>query len=418
MIPEQRYKSQIRNLCETAHIIHAAFSHKKPVDKTLSAHFREHKKFGSKDRRFISSAIFGFYRWYGWLAPLLPDNFEKALILGYILDNNPISDIIRFWCKDISLKISLPNQEQVFSGSGLEERRQFVCLELPEITLKDLNPDFTGPIKPETREAFQKRPATWLRATRQATEKLRNFLKKQELEFSQHTLFPEAFAIRSPFNIHSIPLFKSGDLEIQDITSQAVGKICSPKQSDIWWDVCSGAGGKALHLADLMLDKGNIFATEVRKHAFNELEKRVKKGNWSSIKPILWDGLSQPDFRYLPTHVLVDAPCSCSGTWRRSPDVRWSITEDDVKKFSSLQLEILNRIAKMDLPIQTIFYATCSILKEENEVVVEQFLKKNPEYTTSPIFNPYTNENCKKGLHLLPPDSDGIGMFIAKLVKQ
>ena len=205
-------------------------------------------------------------------------------------------------------------------------------------------------------------------------------------------------------------------MEIQDITSQAIGEICAPSSDyDIWWDACAGAGGKALHLADLMNNKGKIFASDIRKSAFRELGKRVQKGDWSSITPLQWNGETTPDFEPLPNKVLIDAPCSCSGTWRRSPDIRWSMTYDDVIKFSELQLEILDRVAKMDLPLQSIFYATCSILKEENEDVVSKFLELHPEFKISSITNPFSGESSNSGLHLLPPQADGIGMFIVKL---
>lgn len=417
MNSEHRYAAQIRRLIETGKYIHQVFSEKRPVDKALTAYFREHKKFGSKDRRLISSAIFGFYRWYGWLKALVPSQIEKAYLFGYLLDDNEITPLIEFWCKTEGLE---KEKIEVFkTGSNTVVTKEvFLKDYIPGLQITDLNPDFVTNLSSDLIEAFQSRPATWLRVTRSKKEALTNFLKKEGMKYSFHPTLPNAVAIHQRFNIHSIPLFKSGDVEIQDITSQAVGEICEAEvNQDIWWDACAGAGGKALHLADLTENKVKILATDIRKSAHRELEKRVQKGGWSSITPILWDGKSTPNFQTPPNKVLVDAPCSCSGTWRRSPDIRWSHTQEDVMQFSSLQFEILDRIAKMDLPIETIFYATCSILKEENEDVVSKFLEHHPHFKVAPILNPFSGQPSNQGLHLLPPEADGIGMYIVKLTK-
>lgn len=419
MNPEQRYASQIRSLTETSEYIHQVFLEKRPVDKALTAYFREHKKFGSKDRRLISSSIFGFYRWFGWLRPLIPTEIEKALLLGYLLDENEVTPLIQFWTKTVGLPESLLEGFEAKTLKTIHDKQALLKNHLLDIKSSDLNPDFVKDIPEETLDAFQTRPATYLRVAQGHKAALQAYLDEQKIEYSCDKTLPNAIAIHNRFNIHSIPLFKKGKVEIQDLTSQAVGEICSPSSDgDIWWDACAGAGGKALHLADLMGNNGKIFATDIRKSAFRELGKRVQKGDWSSITPVPWDGETMPEFNTLPNKVLVDAPCSCSGTWRRSPDIRWSITPADVVQFSELQLKILDRIAKMDLPLQTIFYATCSILKAENEDVVSKFLELHPEFKISSIKNPFSGEFLESGLHLLPPQADGIGMFIVKLSRK
>ncbi len=143
-------------------------------------------------------------------------------------------------------------------------------------------------------------------------------------------VFNDAISLGSKsINLNEIRLYKEGFIEVQDLASQVIGQVCAPKAGENWWDACSGAGGKSLQLSSLMQQDnaakgvlGTITASDIRPAALNELEKRAKRAGFN-IKVAPWRSDALPVAREAFDGVLVDAPCSCTGTWRRNPDMRW-----------------------------------------------------------------------------------------------
>lgn len=414
---DQRYRNQIDQLINVLELIENRRQENRPVDRELSKLFRKNSHYGSKDRRFISGAIFGYFRWFGWLKKIDGDDKCIQLLLGYLLDNNPIGELTHFWIN----KCGFPDDWVLQFKKDpitINDKLKIMVAINPEIKLIDLNPVFVGQKSVDWIDAFQSRPKLWIRVLKQNNQRFFTFLKNRDIKYEIHEKIDNIIRIDSPINLHESIDFQQGQLEVQDISSQGVGYICEPKPGDIWWDVCAGSGGKSLHLAALMKNKGTIIATEIDTHMFRELNRRLKKNkHLKKIHPIFWDG-EKIDFIEKPVQgVLVDAPCSCSGTWRRAPDLRWATSESDIEYYSKLQKSILIK-ASENVPVNScLVYATCSIFYQENEAVIDYFLDKFPEFSLVEITHPFTQGKFREGIYLSPPEVDGNGMFVAKMIR-
>ncbi len=180
--------------------------------------------------------------------------------------------------------------------------------------------------------------------------------------------------------------YKHGVIEIQDLASQAIADAVAAKPGDKVWDACAGAGGKTLAIAARMKNKGAIVATDLHDYKLEELKRRVKRAGVFNVRSFTWAGdeplrlpreiAQQQGFDW----VLVDAPCSSSGTWRRNPDARWRFEEQDSQELIELQQKILRNAAQAVRPGRgRLVYATCSWQWSENEAQVDWLVKAHPQ---------------------------------------
>lgn len=191
-------------------------------------------------------------------------------------------------------------------------------------------------------------------------------------------------AHRSPFgiilgehaNLSATKAYKKGLVDIQDEGAQLVSIAIGVKPKDDVFDFCAGAGGKSLILAQIMQNRGFIQAYDASPKRLTELVKRAKRANISIVKtvPKLPEAYKKFD------HVVVDAPCSGTGTWRRNPDMKWKLTPRQLEQLVKKQFEILDRAEEYVKPGHYLSYITCSITLDENEYQVEHFLQTHPRY--------------------------------------
>ncbi len=202
-------------------------------------------------------------------------------------------------------------------------------------------------------------------------------------------LAPQAIIIEQRLDVASTAAYREGLLELQDEGSQLIAELVAPPQDGLVLDACAGAGGKTLALAAMMQSKGRLLATDTDAKKLEELKRRARRAGASSVL-----ALSTPPFGW-PTEigremghldrVLVDAPCSGIGSLRRNPEQRWRIEPDDVRRLAALQLDLLVRAAELLAPAGRLVYATCTLLREENEEVVHQLLARVPRLAVVPI---------------------------------
>ncbi|MCY0965967.1 RsmB/NOP family class I SAM-dependent RNA methyltransferase [Parathalassolituus penaei] len=203
--------------------------------------------------------------------------------------------------------------------------------------------------------------------------------------------------------------WKNGQFEVQDLASQQICDAVDVKPGHKVWDACAGAGGKSLTLARALAGKGAVVATDLHAYKLEELKRRAKRAGISNIRSFTWD--ADAPLR-LPAEIarqqgfdriLVDAPCSNSGTWRRNPDARWRLDNHNTRELAALQGRILAQASKALRPGGRLVYATCSWQVAENEDVVAAFLAANPEF-------------CLVEQKMLgAPVSDSDSMFVAVL---
>lgn len=418
---QQRYRAQIRKVEELFSELYPLFEQKRPLDQNLKRIFRDNPKLGSKDRRLIGNAIFGFFRWYGWLKPLMEDQLNLALLLGYLLDANEITPTVGFWSETCGLfENVLVNLAKIPADeSELLNRKKWVqSLSENASSIEQLFPDWLPSLQPQQLIAIQKRPPVWLRLRKTSLNDFFSQLETKRVTYNREATIPNAIRIASPINLSEYRAFREGAMEVQDISSQGVGLTANPTSGENWWDVCAGAGGKSLHLADLMQGKGEVISTDIREKSLVNLEKRAKTAKLKNITISHWDGETPPFGDREFDGVLVDAPCSGSGTWRRNPALRWYYSVQELQHFSELQLKILQLASKYVRLQGSLVYSTCSLIPQEKQKVVNQFLRDNPRFSVVADPNPLTGE-ADKGFHQFgPPELDGDYMFAVRLRRE
>ena len=186
---------------------------------------------------------------------------------------------------------------------------------------------------------------------------------------------------RPALNRH--PLFIAGDIEIQDEGSQLVGWLVAPRRSDMVVDFCAGSGGKTLLLGMLMRSQGRLYAFDVSEKRLANLKPRLARSGLSNVHPQVIASERDTRVKRLAgkiDRVLVDAPCTGFGTLRRNPDLKWRQTATGLAELVQKQTAILDAAATLLKPGGRLVYATCSILPDENEEVVNAFLASHPQF--------------------------------------
>jgi 16S rRNA (cytosine967-C5)-methyltransferase len=165
-----------------------------------------------------------------------------------------------------------------------------------------------------------------------------------------------------------------------------------------------------------MQRRGSVIASDIREYKLDDLRKRARRAEFPNIICKEWDGKALRSKQQQKFDgVLVDAPCSCSGTWRRNPDARWTTTVADVNEIAALQLKILCNAAGGVKPGGTLIYATCSVMEIENRDVVEKFIQENKNFELEPFINPLNNGLTCGMLQVYPWDANCDAMFVARL---
>lgn len=186
----------------------------------------------------------------------------------------------------------------------------------------------------------------------------------------------------------ALPAFRDGIVEIQDEGSQLVALLADAKPGQWVIDYCAGAGGKTLALAADMANKGRLIASDISVQRLERAVTRLRRAGVHNVERRALGGENASWFKRQAgkfDRVLVDAPCSGTGTWRRNPDMKWRIGPDDVAELTQKQREILGNAAKLVKPGGRLIYATCSLLPDENEASVDAFLADHPDFEVVPV---------------------------------
>lgn len=411
-----------------AEIFYAVLQKSSPLDNELKHFFRKHAQCGGRDRYQISESCFALFRWYGWLRATLPGGlparpdeskkFCQALAAALWLQEHndfPMFDYLleRSDLESSYITATPPEFKGKIKGLGN-------FFKIRKLDLRQLIPDWLSAMIPDNIqvetliETLQTRPPVWIRTQARMQADVQKQLNDHSIDYAVHPICANAMKILSPtFKATQLEGYSSGQFEIQDLASQCIGLACQVQPGDTWWDVCAGSGGKTLLMADALQGQGRVVATDIRDHVLVQLNKRAKRTGYRNI--VVDDLADVCASKDVFDGVLIDAPCSCTGVWRRSPDIKWTTTVNDIANYIQTQLEIFQMAAPKVKAGGFLVYATCSLTVQENEAMIDQFLKLYSDFRLVDFDDPLTGQPMP-GMQRIPfQPFDNDAMFVARL---
>jgi len=237
-------------------------------------------------------------------------------------------------------------------------------------------------------------------------------LGEDGIETEETEVASAGLRVVTPAQLFRTAAFRDGWFEMQDEASQLVAELVAPTQGGLVLDVCAGAGGKSLALAALMANKGTLWAADSERRRLGDLQTRAKRAGVHNLRVAATPAAAWPeDFVALARRadrILVDAPCSGFGSLRRNPDMRWRASEEELDRLRSIQGDLLRRAAAVLKPRARLIYATCTVLREENQDMIEALMADHPELEPVPAVEILGGERGR-------PVSDADGRWLATL---
>ncbi len=229
------------------------------------------------------------------------------------------------------------------------------------------------------------------------------------------TLAPDALRARGDLNVDALPAYREGRVEVQDAGSQFAALACAAVAGETVIDLCAGAGGKTLALAAAMGNAGRLIACDTDRARLRQLPPRAERAGATIIETLLLDpgreAAALADFAGTADLVLVDAPCSGTGTWRRNPEARWRLTPERLARLAHEQARLLDLAATLVRPGGRLVYVVCSLLPVEGEARLATYLSGRDGWTAAPLRNP-SGSVTVNGVVLTPGDDGCDGFFI------
>ncbi|MBR8830886.1 MAG: Ribosomal RNA small subunit methyltransferase B [Chroococcopsis gigantea SAG 12.99] len=251
-------------------------------------------------------------------------------------------------------------------------------------------------------------------------DEVKNLLENAGVEVMTVGDLPQTLRLlRNVGNVKQLPGFSEGLYTIQDSSAQLVGHLLDPQPRETIIDACAAPGGKTCHIAELMGDRGKVWACDPVASRLKQIEGNIKRLSLHSVEIKQGDSRHQPGLIGKGDRVLLDAPCSGLGTLHKRPDIRWRERGDNLEQLSGLQSELLSHTADWVKPEGILVYATCTLNKGENEEVIIDFLGRHPgwriENNLPSMFTPFVT--AEGWLKVLPHVHQMDGFFMVKLVK-
>lgn len=366
-----------------------------PADRWLGSYFYQRsRRFGSQDRRFYSETIYSLFRHKTflelWAEKIFPGKeIWGILVLALVMESlAPWEEILECaekldgsLTKDDAAQIKL--LELPISKKGMSEVKFFsLRYSFPEWLVTRWLERYGSESCEQLLKICQERPPLVIRTnTLKITrdQLLSNFLE-QNIQVKPTPESPFGIVFKERINVFESQEFRDGLFEIQDEGSQLLGLKIDPKPGELVWDVCAGGGGKTLLMGAMMQNKGRIIATDIRPKKLIELTKRAKRAGLYNVFPADLTRISQIKRAQKGfDKILVDAPCTGTGTLRRNPDAKWKLSLEKIMYAQKDQLAILESSLPHLRVGGKLYYATCSLEPEENQTVMESFLNLHPE---------------------------------------
>ncbi|WP_300286395.1 RsmB/NOP family class I SAM-dependent RNA methyltransferase [Nitrosomonas sp.] len=353
-----------------------------PADVLLRQFFQDRPQLGQNDRGVIAETVFGVLRRRFFLEKLVGKATTRELVLAYLtrFQGMNLRELTPF-LRETEIKWI-----QQIKAIKLEEQPLFIRAEFPEWLVEKLQKFWTDEEILHLGQTLQQPAPLDIRVNSLLAkrEEVLATLKQQGIEAEPTPFSPIGIRVTGKPVINRNELFLSGKIEVQDEGSQLLGFLLAPKRGEMVVDFCAGAGGKTLLLGALMHSHGRLYAFDVSEKRLNNLKPRLKRSGLSNVHPQRIDSERDIKLKRLAgkiDRVMIDAPCSGLGTLRRNPDLKWRQNPESIDELQTKQIAIFDAAANLLKPGGRLVYATCSLLPEENQQIVAQFLANHPQFS-------------------------------------
>lgn len=364
-----------------------------PLHRFLPAYFKQNKQMGSSDRRWATRHLYSFFRLGKALAKL---SIEERLSIADFLCHDTLSLVVEEKLPDLKEQIML----------SVDEKLKLITSKYPDFKLDEvfiLNQNLSqGLDKTEFYTSFFKQPDLFIRVEPSISKSIISLLNEADIKVNQ--LSDTTLALPNGSKLETI--LKEGSYQVQDLSSQYTGNYFKPNKWDKWWDCCAASGGKTLllHSLEPVID---LLVTDLRETVLANLDERFRLAGIKKYHKKEIDLLQNNDqilHHYEFDGIILDAPCTGSGTWGRTPEMLSFFDERKINQFSSIQKAIAKNVIKYLKVGKPLIYITCSAFAEENENVVKHLLDTLPlELEKMELIKGYEN--------------NADTMFVARLIK-
>ncbi len=353
-----------------------------PADVLMSLYFRRNPQLGSRDRSLIAEGIFYAVRRMATLAwmmqPAVPVRAPRMAALVTLarqhgrdaLDERAVGRDAKTLDNMLSVKMKLAPAAV----------RAEVPTWLYDAILAQYPDDAEALFESMKEGAPLDLRVNLLKAKR---EEILVDLEQHGVRAEATPYSPEGVRLFTKPGLTSWPIYRDGKIDVQDEGSQLIARLVQPRRGEMVCDFCAGAGGKTLALGALMRSTGRLYAFDVNEKRLAALTPRMRRAGLSNVHPVAIR--NEADLRVKRLYgkmdrVLVDAPCSGTGTLRRNPDLKWRFDLEEMARINEIQHSVIRAAAKLVKRGGRLVYATCSMLEQENQAVIEDFLAEHPEF--------------------------------------
>lgn len=355
------------------------FNDRKQADKVIELTLKANKKWGARDRAFIAENTYEIVRWFRLLkfCTELPKVHTEQqwwdIVVAWLLIKGYSPSVLVGYSS-----ISAENVRRKFEeAQAIRKVRESIPDWLDRLGEEELGDTWDAELK-----AMNQPADVFIRVNTLLTSlpQLQKLLVEEGIETEQVAGVMDALRLKKRSNIFRTSAFQNGLFEVQDAGSQLISEFLDVQSGMRVIDACAGAGGKSLHIATQMKNKGKVISMDIEEWKLMELKKRAKRQQISSIETRLIEPKTIKRLQNSADRLLLDVPCSGLGVLRRNPDTKWKMNEAFIEQIKETQAEILQQYVSMLKPDGQLVYATCSILPSESEVQVQKFLEKNTDF--------------------------------------
>jgi len=409
-------------LTHTEQVLREIMRFAAPADGVISRYFRENRKIGSRERGAVAEAVYTVLR-----HRLFFTNYAESGS-GPMMRRLALLGLAESVGRDAIVGLSDVEQDWLERLEKIDRTRLAprVQADMPEWIYEKLVGQYGEEETLSLAQALNQPAPLDLRVNvlKAKREEVLAMLAEAPVMSEPTPYAPQGLRVKKKAALQNMPLFRDGAIEVQDEGSQILAQIVGAKRGEMVADFCAGAGGKTLALGSAMRNTGRLYAFDVSEKRLAKMKPRLARSGLSNVHPVHIAHERDARIKRLAgkvDRVLVDSPCSGLGTLRRNPDIKWRQTPEGLAELTEKQAAILASAARLLKGGGRLVYATCSLLEEENEAVVHDFLATHPDFVLRPMKEVLAEQKIELEmgdfLKLLPHHHQTDGFFAAVLEK-